>query len=150
MIAAAALRRMKHPSAALNQFAWLGGALIRSSDSGGTAPRLSSVCSGLAFGPRMPVASNSVTTTTPWTGSLIISAMTVSTDVVLGSFGRLALIGTAFFAAARFDLALVTRFSGAALAVARFALFPRAGLVRMRALLRVAVFPLRAAARFFR
>jgi hypothetical protein len=53
--------------------------------------------------------------------------MTVSTDIVLGGFARLALIGTAFFATARFGLALVTRFPGAALAVALFALFPRAG-----------------------
>jgi hypothetical protein len=98
----------------------------------------------------MPVASNSVMTTTPGTGSLIISTMTVSTDLVLGGFGRLALVGTAFFATARFDLAFVARFPGAALALALFALFPRAGLVRMRALLRVAAFPLRAAARFFR
>jgi len=98
----------------------------------------------------MPVASDSVTTTLPGTGSLIISTMTASTDIVFGGLGRLALVGTAFFATARFDLGFVARFPGPALALALFALFPRTGLVPMRALLRVAAFPLRAAARFFR
>ena len=114
------------------------GALYRSSDSGGAAPRLSSGCSGFAFGPRIPVASNSVTTITPGAGSSIISTMTVST------------VGTTFSATARFDLALVTRFLGVALALVRFAAFHRTELAGLRALPRVAAFPLRAAARFFR
>jgi hypothetical protein len=76
--------------------------------------------------------------------------MTVSTDIMPGGFGRLAFVGTAFFATARFDLSLVTRFLGAALAVVRFAVFPRTDLAALRALPRVAAFPLRAAARFFR
>ena len=73
--------------------------------------------------------------------------MTISTEALLGGFGRLAFVGTAFFATARFDLALVTRFLCAALAVVRLAVFPRTGLA---ALPRVATFALRAAARFFR
>jgi hypothetical protein len=134
----------------LNQLAWIGGALYRSTDSGGAAPRLSSGCSGLAFGRRIPVASNSVTTMTPGTGSSIMSTMTVSTAVVPGGFRRLAFVGTTFFATERFDLALVTRFLFTALAVVRFAVFPRMDLAALRALPRVATFPLRAAARFFR
>jgi hypothetical protein len=45
---------------------------------------------------------------------------------------------------------LVTRFFGVALALVRFAVFPRTDLAGLRALLRVVAFPLRAAARFFR
>ena len=56
---------------------------------------------------------------------------------------------TTAFATARFDLALVTRFLGVALALVRFAAFPRTDLAGLRALPRVAAFPLRAAARFF-
>ena len=59
-------------------------------------------------------------------------------------------VGATFFATARFDLALVTRFFGVALALVRFADFPRTDLAGLRALPRVAAFPLRAAARFFR
>jgi len=58
--------------------------------------------------------------------------------------------GTTFFATACFDLALVTRFLGAALALVRFAAFPRTDLAGFRALPRVAAFLLRAATRFFR
>src|SRR5450830_576606 len=114
------------------------GALYRSSDSGGAASRLSSGCSDFTFGPRIAVASNSVTIITPGTGSSIISTMTVST------------VETTFFATARFDLALVTRFLGVALALVRFAAFPRTDLAGLRVLPRVAAFPLRAAACFFR
>ena len=114
------------------------GALYRSSDFGGAAPPLSSGCSGFTLGPRISVASNSVATITPGTGSSITSTITVST------------VGTTFFATARFDLALVTRFLGVALALVRFAVFPRTDLAGLRALPRVAAFPLRAAARFFR
>jgi hypothetical protein len=59
-------------------------------------------------------------------------------------------VGTTFLATAGFDLALVTRFLGVALALVRFAAFPRTDLAGLRALPRVAAFPLRAAARFFR
>jgi hypothetical protein len=59
-------------------------------------------------------------------------------------------IGATVFATARLDLALVTRFLGVALALERFAVFPRTDLAGLLALLRVAAFPLRAAARFFR
>jgi hypothetical protein len=79
-----------------------------------------------------------VTTITPGTGSSIISTVTVSTA------------GTTFFATARFDLALVARFLGVALALVRFAAFPCTDLPGLRTLPRVAAFPLRAAARFFR
>ena len=101
-------------------------------------PRVSLGCSGFSFGPRIPVASNSVTTITPGTGSSIISTMTVST------------VGTTFFATARFNLALVTRFLDVALAVVRFAVFPRTDLPGLRALSRVADFPLCAVALLFR
>jgi hypothetical protein len=59
-------------------------------------------------------------------------------------------VGTTFFATARFDLALVTRFLGVALALVRFVAFPRVDLAGLRALPRVAAFPLRAATPFFR
>jgi hypothetical protein len=62
----------------------------------------------------------------------------------------LSTVGATFFTTARFDLALVTRFFGVALALVRFAAFPRTDLAGLRALPRVAAFPLRAAARFFR
>jgi hypothetical protein len=59
-------------------------------------------------------------------------------------------VGTTFFVTARLDLALVTRFFGFALALVRFAAFPRTDLAGLRALPRIAAFPLRTAARFFR
>jgi hypothetical protein len=59
-------------------------------------------------------------------------------------------VGTAFFAIARFDLAFVTRFLDFALALVRFAVFPRTDFACLRALPRVAAFPLRVAACFFR
>jgi len=59
-------------------------------------------------------------------------------------------VGTTFFVTARFDLALVTRFLGFALALVRFAAFPRTDLAGLRVLPRIAAFPLRTAARFFR
>ena len=60
------------------------------------------------------------------------------------------IVGTAFFATARFGLALVTRFLEVALAPVRFAAFPSTDLTGLRGLPRVAAFPLRAAARLFR
>jgi hypothetical protein len=59
-------------------------------------------------------------------------------------------VGTTFFVTARFDLALLTRFLGVALALVRFAFFPGTDLAGLRALPRVAVFRLRATTRFFR
>jgi hypothetical protein len=67
-----------------------------------------------------------------------------------GGFRRLAFVGTAFVATARFDLVLVARFLGAALAMLRFAVFPRTDLAALRALPRVDACPLRAADRFVR
>ena len=65
-----------------------------------------------------------MTTITPGTGSSITSTITVST------------VGTTFFATARFDLALVTRFLGVALALVRFVVFPRTDLAGLRVLTR--------------
>lgn len=59
-------------------------------------------------------------------------------------------VGISFFATARFDLGLVTRFRGVALALVRFAAFRRTALAGLRVLPRVAAFLLRAATRFFR
>ena len=59
-------------------------------------------------------------------------------------------VGTTFFVTARFDLALVTRFLGFALALVRFAAFPRTDLAGLLVLPRIAAFPLRTAARLFR
>jgi hypothetical protein len=59
-------------------------------------------------------------------------------------------VGTTFFATARFDLALVTRFLGIAFALVRFAAFPRTDFAGLRALPRGAAVRLRAAVCFFR
>src|SRR6266568_4820873 len=114
----------------------------------------------LARGPRKPgvqaystsepctrVASNSVTTVTPGTGSSITSTMTVSAEASpCGGGGPGAFIG-AFFVAARFAFVLVTRFLGAVLAATRLGVFVLAA--RLCALPRFSV-AFRAAPRFFR
>src|SRR6266480_2689333 len=115
----------------------------------------------LGRGPRKPgvqtyssepctrVASNSVTTVTPGTGSSITSTMTVSAaESPCCGGGPGALIG-AFFVAARFAFVLVTRFLGVVLALAatRLAIFVLAA--RLGALPRFGV-AFRAAPRFFR
>ena len=84
------------------------------------------------LGPRISVASNSLTTITPGTGSSITSTMTVST------------VGAMVFATPRF-LVLVVIFFDLALAPLRFAGFPRMDLTGLRVAL-----PLRAAAHFLR
>jgi hypothetical protein len=84
------------------------------------------------LGRRISVASNSLTTITPGTGSSITSTTTVST------------VGAIDFATARF-LVLVVLFFDFALAPLRLAGFPRMDLTGLRVAL-----PLRAAARFLR
>jgi hypothetical protein len=84
------------------------------------------------LGPRISVASNSLTTITPGTGSSITSTATVST------------VGAMVFATARF-LVLIVLFFDFALAPLCFAGFPRMDLTGLRVTLR-----LRTAARFLR
>src|SRR6266550_2966676 len=113
------LRRVGHGNRQLGQRLWPG--RLR-------CPLLTSL---LGRGPRKPgvqtysssepctrVASNSVTTVTPGTGSSITSTMTVSAaESPCCGGGPGALIG-AFFVAARFAFVLVTRFLGVVLALA--------------------------------
>ena len=108
----------------------------RSYDFGGTLPGPCSGCSWLALGPRISVASSSVTTITPGTGSSTISTTTVST------------FGITLFATACF-LILVARFFDFAFVLLGLASFRRKVLVDLRAFPRVAL-PLPADARFFR
>ena len=114
----------------------VGGTPYRSYDFGGAPAGPSSGCSWLAFDPRISVASNSVTTKTPGTGSSIISTTTVS------AFGILV------FATGGF-LVLAARFFNFAFVFLGLAGFRRKDLADLRAFTRVA-FPVRAAARFFR
>ncbi len=77
-----------------------------------------------------------MTVITPGAGCSIRSTTTVSTA---GCFVRRTTFGAAFFTVARLGLALAT---------VRFVGFPRADLATLRALPRVAEFPLRGFARF--
>src|ERR1039458_4007924 len=114
----------------------VGGTPYRSYDFGRPSPWPSSGCFWLTLDLRISVASNSVMTITPGTGSSTISTTTVST------------FGTMLFAAARF-LVSAARFFDFAFVFLGLAGFPRIGLAGLRAFTRFAL-PVRAAARFFR
>jgi hypothetical protein len=118
-------------------------------DSGGVESLLSSGCSGLVIGSRTFVASNSVTTVMPGTGSSIALATTVSTARVVGGFIGLTFSRAILFAPVRLGLALAKRLLGVGFAAVRFAPFAP-DFEALRVAPRAVDFRLRAVFRFFR
>ena len=86
----------------------------------------------------------------PGAGSAVTSTMPVLTEVVLSPFVAPTSFRASFLAPERLGLALAGRFRSVGLAAVGFAAFRRAGLERLRGLVRAADFPLRTVARFLR